>query len=84
MSGLILLVLLIIKRSKITSEAQEEFLKQYNTFFEEFKAEATSSWLYYILFAFRRLITNILVIFVKINIIQLSVTLTLSLSVFTT
>ena len=78
---MVLLTFLIIKRSKLQSEALEKFLKAFGTFFEEFKQDGKSCWLFYLIFVVRRFSLIILIMFVNNPIIQISLSITFTLFV---
>ena len=59
----------------------EAFLTMYGTFFEEFKKDELSSWLFYVLFVIRRISITILVIFIDSPTIQLTLSIAFTLSV---
>ena len=73
---------LIRKRQKVIEKEEiETFNKNYGTFFEEFKDDDLSKWLFYILFIFRRIAMIISIYFLNDAILQLSIYLCFSLSV---
>ena len=79
----VFLIVVIIKRGKISnSDEIEIFLKSYGTFFEEFKKEKLSNWTFYSIFFIRRLCLILVIIFITNPILQLSLTLSFSLLVY--
>ena len=76
------MIYLIIKRLKIKNTEQEEsFLISYGTFFDEFKNEGASSWLFYVLFVARRVIFAASVILITSPVLQLALAITMCVSV---
>ena len=73
---------LIRKRQKVIGKEEIEiFNKTYGTFFEEFKDDDLSKWLFYILFIFRRIAMIISIYFLNDAILQFTIYFCFSLSV---
>ena len=69
------------RRRAIQKEEIEAFNKTYGTFFEEFKDDNLSKWVFYIFFIVRRIAMLVSVYFINDSILQFSIYLCLSLSV---
>ena len=76
-----ILIHLIVKKSKIMADAKGPFSKKFGTFFDEFKQEGCSNWLFYLIFAIRRFSVAILILFIQEPVTQLAFSLTFSISV---
>ena len=63
------------------SENLELFMEKFGTFFEEFKDDNITSYIFYVIFVFRRLTTVALILFIEEPIVQLSLSFVLSLGV---
>ena len=73
----------LLNRGKILDpDAVEIYLTSYGTFFEEFKKEKLSDWIYYSIFFIRRLCLILVIVFIANPILQLSLTLSFSLLVY--
>ena len=78
-----MLIKLIIERNKLNNEAEIElYTSNYSTFFEEFKTIGISTWIFYVLYIIRRVILIVSIDFIQDGLLQLSIALMCSLSVF--
>ena len=76
------MLLLVKKRQALLDKEEiERFSKCYGTFFEEFKEEGLSNWLFYVLFIFRRIAMIFCISFVQNPILQLSIYFSFAISV---
>ena len=55
----------------LNSTEIENFIKQFGTFFEEFKSNGISSWMFYVLFVIRRYVIVLLILFIDDVVLQL-------------
>jgi hypothetical protein len=75
-------LVLIRLRSKLSSEdAAQNFITRYSTFFEDFKEEGLSNWLFYVLYLTRRLLIVVCITFIQDATLQLSISFAMSISV---
>ena len=76
------MIQLLKKRSMITEEVEATaFVNKFPTFFEEFKDQATSNRIFYLIYILRRNILVACIVFISDGIIQLIVSLVCCLSV---
>ena len=77
-----LLIWVILKRKSIIDpDEKERFLKIYATFFDEFKDEGLSSWIFYLIFVFRRLSLGMIILFISNPLLQLTLSVSFTLFV---
>ena len=77
-----LLLYVIVKRNSIIDpDEKEKFLKKYATFFDEFKDEGISSWMFYLIFVIRRLSIVMIILFVTNPVLQLALSVSFTLIV---
>jgi hypothetical protein len=80
--GIFLLLFLIRLRSQLSSEHTiQNFISSYPTFFEDFKEEGLSNWLFYVLYITRRVLIVLLITFVTDGTLQLFISFIMSISV---
>ena len=78
----ILMILIILKRSKMTDQERiDQFNQNFSTLFYEFKEDSITSWLFYLFYILRRFIIIICYNFIEDYILQILLTLTISLIV---
>jgi hypothetical protein len=76
------LILLLKKRRRISDLHEEkQFLSIFGTFFYEFKSNGLNTWLFYLIFAFRRFAIIFFIIFTDSPTLQLTVHCVFSLSI---
>jgi hypothetical protein len=67
---------------KLSSEdLAQNFITRYPIFFEDFKGEGLSNWLFYVLYIARRLVIVVCITFIQDATLQLSLSFTMSISV---
>ena len=77
-----MLLYTILKRNSIKDPYEKEkFLKKYSTFFDEFKEEGLSSWIFYLIFVVRRLSLVMIILFVSNPVLQLALSVSFTLIV---
>lgn len=73
---------LIRKRQGLSEKEEIEiFYSNFGTFFEEFKGDGLSNWLFYLLFIFRRIAMIICIFLVENPVLQLTIYFSFALSV---
>ena len=78
---MLLLYVIIKRKSIIDLDEKENFLKKYATFFDEFKDDGISSWMFYLIFVIRRLSLVMIILFVSNPVLQLALSVSFTLIV---
>jgi hypothetical protein len=79
---LVLFIYLLKARAKLTNNEEiKDFMIKYGTFFEEFKGDGVKMWMFYVLFLLRRLFLVFSIFFLPYGTLQLTVSISFSLTV---
>ena len=70
-----------IKRNLASEGDVKRFFGKFGELFEEFRFRNQSDWLYYVFYVFRRIFLAFIVLFFKVSVLQLAVSIVMTLSV---